>query len=334
MQGGRSPGTRRILLAFGAGILLGILVYLCVVTRPASRAVNGAAYFPVARDLLRSARSSVRLLMFELFEARPGDPLDSLYRLLEQAARRGVTVRVLTEGGEAHLKGRVGPRNRQTLSRLQQAGVQVRIDQPGQTAHAKLLLVDDRWLLVGSTNWTYYALTHNLETNVLLRGGLAVHQQAAFFDSLWRLARPLEGLPPLADTSQARAPEAPPPAPTSRTQGSPAGSSVGAKAPLSPSTSLIQEILAHPEAYHQRNLVLEGRVRNLRQKFSRRGNPYTLFHLDDGQAWLKVYLRGHPPLEEGQWVRVEGTFYAVKQVGRLRFYNELTAKRVEPVEAP
>ncbi len=314
MQGWRNLRNRRILLAFGVGLLLGAFLYLCLVSRPASRAVNGTTYYPIARDLLQRAQQSVRLLMFELFEARPGDPLDSLYTLLEQAAQRGVSVRVITEGGEEHLRGRVGPRNRRTLARLHRAGVQVRVDNPGQTAHGKMLLVDDQWLLLGSTNWTYYALTHNLETNVLLRGGLAVHQQAAFFDSLWRVAQPF--VPSSASTlSDTLRPQTPP-------------------ENNSPQASQIQEILSHPEAYHERTLVLQGRVRNLRQKFSRRGNPYTLFRLDDGVASLKVYLRGHPPLQEGQWVRVEGTFYAVKQVGRLRFYNELTAKRVEPVEAP
>ncbi len=304
-------GRRRVALAFAAGLALGVLFYLCVALRPATRAVNGSAYYPVARDLLKGARRNIRLLMFELFEAHPGDPLDTLYSLLEQAARRGVAVRVLTEGGEEHLRGRVGPRNRRTLQRLQQAGVEVRVDQPGQTTHAKMLLVDDRWLLVGSTNWSYHALIHNLETNVLIRNGLAVHQEVAFFDSLWRHAR----LPEQASPEEPR-------------RGSPQPSKKQS------SESLIARILAHPEAYHEQHLRLTGRVEHLRQKFSRRGNPYTLFRLNDGVASLKVYLRGHPPLREGQWVRVEGVFYAVKRVGNLRFYNELTAQHVEPLEEP
>ena len=300
--------SRRVVLAFVGGLLLGVLLYLCVALRPATRAVNGPAYYPVARDLLKSARRHIRLLMFELFEARPGDRLDTLYSLLEQAARRGVVVQVLTEGGEEHLRGRVGPRNRRVLERLKRAGVAVRVDREGRTTHAKMLLVDDRWLLLGSSNWSYHALTHNLETNVLIRNGLAVHQQAAFFDSLWQ-----QGLPVVEqETTGAQA----------------------SRQPAPDTSSLIARILARPEAYHEKHLALIGRVRNLRQKFSRRGNPYTLFRLDDGQASLKVYLRGHPPIQEGQWVRVEGVFYAVKQVGRLKFYNELTAQRIEPVEEP
>ena len=38
-----------------------------------------------------------------------------------------------------------------------------------ETTHAKLMVVDGQLSLLGSTNWTYYALTNNNETSVLVR---------------------------------------------------------------------------------------------------------------------------------------------------------------------
>ena len=38
-----------------------------------------------------------------------------------------------------------------------------------KTTHAKLMVVDGQLTLLGSTNWTYYALTSNNEASVLIR---------------------------------------------------------------------------------------------------------------------------------------------------------------------
>jgi phosphatidylserine/phosphatidylglycerophosphate/cardiolipin synthase-like enzyme len=38
-----------------------------------------------------------------------------------------------------------------------------------KTTHAKFMVVDRELTLLGSTNWTYYALTSNNEASVLVR---------------------------------------------------------------------------------------------------------------------------------------------------------------------
>jgi len=48
-------------------------------------------------------------------------------------------------------------------------GVAVYMDDPEVTTHTKLILVDDDLVVVGSTNWSYYALDTNNETSVFLR---------------------------------------------------------------------------------------------------------------------------------------------------------------------
>ena len=48
-------------------------------------------------------------------------------------------------------------------------GVEVIYDSLSKTTHAKLMVVDGQLSLLGSTNWTYYALTNNNETSVLVR---------------------------------------------------------------------------------------------------------------------------------------------------------------------
>jgi phosphatidylserine/phosphatidylglycerophosphate/cardiolipin synthase-like enzyme len=47
--------------------------------------------------------------------------------------------------------------------------VEVIYDPLFKTTHAKLMVVDGRLTLLGSTNWTYYALTNNHEASVVIR---------------------------------------------------------------------------------------------------------------------------------------------------------------------
>jgi phosphatidylserine/phosphatidylglycerophosphate/cardiolipin synthase-like enzyme len=64
---------------------------------------------------------------------------------------------------------RTTERNRHTGRILSEGGVNVIYDSLSKTTHAKLMVVDGQLILLGSTNWTYHALTTNNETSILIR---------------------------------------------------------------------------------------------------------------------------------------------------------------------
>ena len=98
-------------------------------------------------------------------------------------------------------------------------------------------------------------------------------------------------------------------------------------------TSLsISDVLARGDELDGRSLRLEGRVTGLVFKVSRSGNPYTLFSLEDSTGTLKVYARGHPDLQDGDWVRADGTFSRIKRVGKYTFENELEAREIQRIK--
>jgi len=66
-------------------------------------------------------------------------------------------------------KDRTTERNRQTGKILSNGGVEVTYDPLSKTTHAKWMVVDGKLSLVGSANWTYYALTSNNEVSILIR---------------------------------------------------------------------------------------------------------------------------------------------------------------------
>ena len=52
---------------------------------------------------------------------------------------------------------------------LSDGGVEVIYDSPFKTTHTKFMVVDNKLILLGSANWTFYALTNNNEVSVLIR---------------------------------------------------------------------------------------------------------------------------------------------------------------------
>ncbi|MDB5100035.1 MAG: phosphatidylserine/phosphatidylglycerophosphate/cardiolipin synthase [Cyanobacteria bacterium RYN_339] len=96
-----------------------------------------------------------------------------------EARKRGVEVRILTEG----------PRNdnpfayqgaRSSFADLLKAGVEIDEYQPSMM-HAKAILVDDAWMSTGSANFDPRALFHNDELNVSASDPALAQQLGAFF---------------------------------------------------------------------------------------------------------------------------------------------------------
>jgi len=82
---------------------------------------------------------------------------------LIKARQRGVEVTVILEG-----KKPVRFDNHATGRLLSQGGVRVIYPRQRQVTHLKAVVIDDRYLLMGSHNLTQSALAHNNELSVLL----------------------------------------------------------------------------------------------------------------------------------------------------------------------
>ena len=131
--------------------------------------VLDAQYFQVAKRLIREAKHSIQVMMFEMgyYDRNPNTPSNLLIKELINAKKRGVKVEVVLEVREG--EDRTAKRNRHTGKILSEGGVEVIYDSLFKTTHAKCMVVDGKLTLLGSTNWTYYALTNNNEASILIR---------------------------------------------------------------------------------------------------------------------------------------------------------------------
>ena len=144
-------------------------------------------------ELLSRATTSVHLAMYRMsvYPTYTDSLSNALVSALVAAAGRGAEVRVLlddcrfyTESAEANLASAIT---------LHQRGIEVRFDDPEDTMHAKLVIVDGTSVVLGSTNWNYYSLERNVEANVAF---LAIPEVAAAYEALfarlWQEGRPID----------------------------------------------------------------------------------------------------------------------------------------------
>lgn len=117
---------------------------------------------------IRAARTSV-VGCFYLFKATDSDgniPRRIVDELLA-ARRRGVDVTVILERNRKQ-NDDLNRNNLHTAALLSRGGVKVFFDSPRITTHAKVVVIDRRYLYLGSHNLTQSALTHNNELSVMI----------------------------------------------------------------------------------------------------------------------------------------------------------------------
>jgi phosphatidylserine/phosphatidylglycerophosphate/cardiolipin synthase-like enzyme len=144
--------------------------------------VMDAQYFQVAKKMIGEAKTSIQVMMFEMgyYDQYPNTPSNLLIKELIDAKKRGVRVEVILEVKEG--KDRTTERNRHTGKILSEGGVEVIYDPLFKTTHAKWMAVDGQLSLLGSTNWTYYALTNNNEASFLIRSKEVARELFDYFN--------------------------------------------------------------------------------------------------------------------------------------------------------
>ncbi len=146
--------------------------------------VTDGQYFQVAKKMIQEAKHSVQVMMFEMgyYDQHPNTSSNLLIKELINAKKRGVKVEVILEVREG--EDRTTKRNRHTGKILSEGGVEVIYDSLFKTTHAKFMVVDGQLSLLGSTNWTYYALTNNSEASVLVHSKEVAKELIDYFNKV------------------------------------------------------------------------------------------------------------------------------------------------------
>ena len=147
---------------------------------------DSASYARVLMELLNQAERSIHLSMYRMsYYSGYGDSLaNDLLDALVDAAYRGLDVKVLLDDCAYYEDSAAA--NLISAITLHQRGVEVRLDDANLTTHAKLVVIDGEIVLLGSTNWNYYSLEKNCETNIVFVNLSEIGAPfEAYFQTLW-----------------------------------------------------------------------------------------------------------------------------------------------------
>lgn len=142
-------------------------------------------YPKVVTPILQAATAKIDVIMYEWkwygHEKAGGVELFNL--AIMAAARRGVKVRLLLNiESMGHAITRI---NTHTASQFQMVGCEVKFGQIGVATHAKMLIIDDRFLVLGSHNISKGSFSRNQEASIVVEGGEAIRAYLDYFRLLW-----------------------------------------------------------------------------------------------------------------------------------------------------
>jgi mitochondrial cardiolipin hydrolase len=127
-------------------------------------------------SLLERAKVSVDICVFTISD-------DKISRAILSAYKRGVEVRIISDNDKANDLG-------SDIYSLSKQGLMIKIDRSASHMHHKFAIVDSRYLINGSFNWTRSASNYNQENIVVMNDYNVILDFKAVFDRLWKECEP------------------------------------------------------------------------------------------------------------------------------------------------
>jgi phosphatidylserine/phosphatidylglycerophosphate/cardiolipin synthase-like enzyme len=153
---------------------------------PLPETVDTENYPAVLFRLVSQARESIHVVMYRIshYPQYQQSVTNNILDALITAAGRGLDVRVYMDDCAFYESDKEA--NLQAARYLSDHGVDVRMDDPSIVTHAKLVIIDQRTVILGSTNWNYYSLARNNETDIaFIDSPNVAAPYEAFFQQLW-----------------------------------------------------------------------------------------------------------------------------------------------------
>jgi hypothetical protein len=116
--------------------------------------LSGYNYYLQLQEMIADADNSVLVVMFHAALPDEDHPTKQVLTALVAAKARGLDVRVILDRDRDTDPYKSTVINTAALTFLNDQGVQCRFDSPERLLHSKLVILDGRWSLVGSHNWS------------------------------------------------------------------------------------------------------------------------------------------------------------------------------------
>ncbi|MEA3254250.1 MAG: phospholipase D-like domain-containing protein [Candidatus Altiarchaeota archaeon] len=141
-------------------------------------AVSDRGYFPAVHDAFQKAQQSIHIVTFELkyYPKYKGSNQNILIDDLIKAHDRGVDVRIIVDQYS---------KKNNAYEYLRVNNITIKYDPEDVTTHTKLVIIDGKIVILGSTNFSYYGLEKNNEVNAVIISEEFAQYFEDYFDRLW-----------------------------------------------------------------------------------------------------------------------------------------------------
>ena len=134
----------------------------------------GKSYHQTIHKYFTQAENSITIAMYFIYPnfEDSDNPINQLVSDLIAAKQRGVDVKVVLEGSKLNV-------SRLAYQKLRKNGVKVYFDTPKNLLHIKGVVIDNRYIFLGSANWSKAAIEKNYEATYFVNQRVIMYQFSA-----------------------------------------------------------------------------------------------------------------------------------------------------------
>jgi phosphatidylserine/phosphatidylglycerophosphate/cardiolipin synthase-like enzyme len=138
--------------------------------------ITGSQFPKIVIPKINEAKKSIKIVVFDWrwYPNDPGNPCQLFNAAIVRAAGRGVRVSVVTN-------------NNDILGTLREIGADAKKLMTKNLVHAKLMIIDDKTIIIGSHNYTQSAFTMNYEISAMYDDPASAQNFTEFFNNLYGL---------------------------------------------------------------------------------------------------------------------------------------------------
>lgn len=138
--------------------------------------IIGSQFPTILIPLIEDSKKSIDIVVFDWrwYPQDPGASCQLFNQAIVRAARRGVKIRAIANNDEI-------------VKTLNDCGVFARRLKTKNLVHVKLIIIDQKYVILGSHNYTQSAFTMNLELSTCFEPNEFMSEYQSFFDRLWGL---------------------------------------------------------------------------------------------------------------------------------------------------
>ena len=144
-------------------ILFISFIFLFFPLNASAEILFGKEYQQTLHNHIIQAEDSITVAMYFIYSNFEDldNPIDQLVTDLIEANQRGVDVKVVLEGSKLNV-------SRLAYQKLRQNGIKVYFDTPAYLLHIKGVVIDNRYIFLGSANWSKAAIEKNYEATYFI----------------------------------------------------------------------------------------------------------------------------------------------------------------------